>query len=245
MRKTSQLLSRRLGFESLEGRAMLAGNVSTVFDNSVGGFLELTGDGSANHVAIRQVSANTFVVTGIGTKINVNGQNFNSFTFHNVTDVSIDLMGGNDTLAMANMTINGTLTIDMGSGNDVLSMVNVRENTLQSDGLASITLGSGNDVAALVNVSSSADISIDAGDGRDAVALNHVVAGTVGSDNTLSVEMGPGDFDSLAIVFSSADFGNFSDTGGTNGIIVGVKNSFGNAGSTVTPGDFRFQFGIS
>jgi hypothetical protein len=57
--------------------------------------------------------------------------------------------------------------------------------------------------------------------------------------------MGPGNFDSLAIAFCSADIGSFSDTLGTNGIITGVRNRFGNAGSTVTPGDFRFQFGIS
>jgi len=242
MRKKQKSFARPLRFEPLEGRAMLAGNVSTVFDNTVGGALVLTGDASANHLAIRQVAPNSFFVQGIGTKINVNGQNFNSFTFQNVTDVAVDLMGGNDSLAMANMTINGTLTIDMGDGSDVLSIVRVREN---AEDLATITLGTGNDVAAFVNFSSTADIAIDAGDGRDAVALNHVVAGTVGSDNTLQVEMGPGNFDSLALAFCSADIGAFSDTGGTNGIIVGVGNHFGNAGSTVTPGDFRWQIGIS
>jgi hypothetical protein len=237
---------RRLRFERLEDRAMLAGNVSTAFDNTVGGALVLTGDNSANHLVIHQVAPNSFQVLGVGTNVNVNGQNFNSFTFKNVTDVTIDLMGGNDSLVMYNMTVNGTLTIDMGAGNDVLSVVNVRENVAtESAGLATITLGSGNDVATIVNFSSSADIAIDAGEGRDVVALNHVVAGTVGSGNTLSVEMGPGDFDSLAIAFCSADTGSFSDTGGSNGIIVGVLNHFGNAGSTVTPGDFRFHIGIS
>ena len=50
---------------------------------------QLTGDGSASPVAIRQVSADTFVVTGIGTKINVNGQNFwNSFTYEEMSPMS-------------------------------------------------------------------------------------------------------------------------------------------------------------
>ena len=78
-------------------------------------------------------------------------------------------MGGNDTLAMANMTINGTLTIDMGSGNDVLSMVNVRENTFAVRWPGQHHARSGNDVAVLLCAASFADISIDAGDGRDAV----------------------------------------------------------------------------
>jgi len=243
--RRQQLSHRRLRFEQLEGRAMLAGNVSTAFDNTVGGALVLTGDGSANHLVVRQLGANSFQVQGIGTKVNVNGLNFNSFTFQNVTDVTFDLMGGNDTLLMSNMTINGTLAIDMGGGSDVLTIINVRENAGAPTDLASITLGTGNDVATMVNFRSTADIMIDAGDGRDVVTLNLVVAGTVGSGNTLSVEMGPGNFDTLAVLFSSADIGTFSDTLGSNGIIVGVRNNFGNAGSSLTPGDFRFHFGIS
>jgi len=243
--RRQQLSRRALRFEQLEGRAMLAGNVSTAFDNTVGGALVLTGDGSANHLVVRQLGANSFQVQGIGTKVNVNGQNFNSFTFQNVTDVTFDLMGGNDTLFMSNMTVNGTLAVDMGAGSDVLTIINVRENAGLPTDLASITLGSGNDVATMVNFRSTADIVVDAGDGRDVVTLNRVVAGTVGSGNTLSVEMGPGNFDTLAVLFSSADIGTFSDTLGSNGIIVGVRNNFGNAGSSVTPGDFRFHFGIS
>src|SRR4051812_28028823 len=169
---------RKLRFEYLEDRAMLAGNVSAIFDNTVGGPLELTGDGAANKISISQVGENSFRVSGINTKLVIGTPGstlrVNSFVFENVSDLTLNMNGGNDFVGIANTTINGFLTIDMGEGNDVLTMFNVHEIVpTETTGLASITLGSGNDVAVLVHVSSTADISIDAGDGRDSVTLTH------------------------------------------------------------------------
>jgi hypothetical protein len=223
---------RKLRFEHLEGRAMMAGNVSAIFDNTAGGPLELTGDDAANNIAIKQVGENSFRVTGIGTKLVVDTpdgiKTVNSFTFQNVSDVTLTMNGGNDVVGFANARINGTLTVDMGSGNDVLTLTNVHENVaVEAEGLASISLGTGNDVAVIINFTSNADIAIDAGDGRDTVVLTRVVAGSVNSGNALTVEMGPGDRDTLAVTFSRADVASFNDTGGTNGTLVRLLNNFG------------------
>jgi hypothetical protein len=223
---------RKLRFEHLEGRAMMAGNVSAIFDNTAGGPLELTGDNAANNIAITQVGQNSFRVRGIGTKLVVDTpdgvKTVNSFTFQNVSDVTLTMNGGNDVVGFANARINGTLTVDMGSGNDVLTLTNVHELVAtEPEGLASISLGTGNDVAVIVNFTSNADIAIDAGDGRDTVVLTRVVAGSVDSGNSLAVEMGPGDRDTLTVTFSRADFAQYTDNGGTNGLLVHLLNNIG------------------
>jgi hypothetical protein len=64
-------------------------------------------------------------------------------------------------------------------------------------------------------------VGVSAGDGRDVVALNSITTAGLG------VEMGPGNFDSLAVVFCTADIAGFADTGGTNGILTRVRNNFG------------------
>jgi len=223
---------RKLRFEHLEGRAMMAGNVSAIFDNTAGGPLELTGDDAANHIAITQLGENRFRVSGVNTKLVIDTpsgtKTVNSFVFENVSDVSLTMNGGNDFVGIANTTINGTLTVDMGEGNDTLTILNVHENLpTETEGLASISLGSGNDVAVIVGLHSTADILIDAGDGRDTVNLTRVVAGTVGSGNVLAGEMGPGDRDTLVVTFSRADVAQYTDTGGTNGALIHLLNNFG------------------
>ena len=80
-------------------------------------------------------------------------------------------------------------------------------------------------------------LGIDAGGGTDAVSLNTV---NVGSSD-LSVEEGPGNFDSLAVVNCTAGTEEFSDTGGTNGTIVGASNHFATSPMVI---DFSHRVGI-
>jgi len=210
---------------------MMAGNVSAIFNNTAGGPLVLTGDGNSNQLSITQTSENSFRVQGLGTRLRIattsGTRTVDSFTFRNVTDVTFNMNGGNDVIAFANATINGTLTVDMGTGNDTLSMVNIRENVLLAPtGLASVNMGSGNDTLVMTNFSSNADIAITAGSGRDSVTLSRVRAGDNGTGSTLSVDMGSGDHDALAVVLSSADTALFTDSG-SNGVLSRVRNDFG------------------
>ncbi len=87
--------------ECLENRPLLAGNVTTNFS---GGLLTLTGDAAANNVQITQLASGAWQVKGIGTKID--GSNA-AATFSGVTDISSDLMAGNDTLSILKGNITG------------------------------------------------------------------------------------------------------------------------------------------
>jgi hypothetical protein len=266
MRKQSLVLARkinrRLRFEGLEARAMLTGTVTATAE---GGFLTITGDNAANSITVRQTTnpgdgTITIQIQGLGTKINNldTGGTSNSATFTGVTDISVAMNGGNDLLAMNNMTVPNTLSVDMGDGNDILTMSNVHEQLsggvtegvvhatavkaaakAHVDGDASITLGTGNDIAVLTNVTSAGDFMFDAGDGRDVVVLNKITAGTPGSANTLSVDMGTGGLDILTVSNSSADVATFSSEGSNSFLILKhLRNKFPAGGETDT--GFRF-----
>jgi len=98
--------------------------------------------------------------------------------------------------------------------------------------------GDGKDAVALTDVTVEGDLSVKTNGGTDAVSLNTV---NVGSDDDLSVDVGPGNYDTLSVVNCTAGSEVFSDTGGTNGTIVGALNHF--ATSPVVSG-FSYEFGI-
>src|SRR5262249_45596013 len=214
-------LKKRLGFERLEARTVLNG---TVMVTNAGGALTITGDTNSNYFLVQQTGTTAgggvnVRVTGFATKIDNldTGTTGNAFTFTGVMSLTVDESAGGSnhiTIVGVNIGTTGDLTVTAGDGNDILSVVNVKS----VDG--TITLGGGNDVASFVNYRTTADITMDAGDGRDVVVLNNVHAGTSASPASLSVEMGPGSRDVLSVVLSSADTATFSDTGGSNGILV-------------------------
>lgn len=119
----NRLQPRRLAAETLENRALLAGNITAVVD---GGVLRLTGDAASNGVRIRQSGDNLEVVGTLlaGTATTINGDA--SFTASGVTNGLIATMGnGNDSIRLANdsgpLTIAGTLVVSTGNGNDRVS----------------------------------------------------------------------------------------------------------------------------
>jgi hypothetical protein len=243
----------RLSFERLEDRSMLNG---TVIASVTGGLLTLTGDSSNNALSVHQVGSSNgganIQILGSATKIAnaVSGKTGYSFTFKGITDITVNLNGGNDTLAVYSTAVTGGIAINMGAGNDALSMVNVAAANFGSVEIdepvlttsvrpfqailptVGIELGTGNDVASFVKVTAtSGDFILDANDGRDVVTLNRVSAGTKGSGNVVGVEMGPGNYDSLAVVSCTADIGGFDDgvmfgSPGTNGVLTRAANHF-------------------
>jgi hypothetical protein len=174
--------SRRMSFESLEGRQLMAVLVSVT-----GGDLVVTGDNQADQVQIIQSLQNgtpipgRYFITGQnGTTIN--GQTGGQF-FANVTDdIRINLNGNNDRLTLGN-GINGDfivpddLEINMGEGADVVTIDRI---TVRDD--ATILTGNGNDsvsvkatIGALAGVDNGAnDLIIDTGERADNVSLQNV-----------------------------------------------------------------------
>ena len=124
--------SRRLGFQPLEERTLMAGDVGAVLSNST---LTLTGDANANDVqVIQNVDARgtlipgDFSVVGYGTTIS----GLSNRRFTGVGNINVALGNGDDHLRLGpfasnpplanNMTINGFLNIDMGEDNNELRL---------------------------------------------------------------------------------------------------------------------------
>jgi hypothetical protein len=93
--------SRKLWVESLENRALLAGNVSVSVDGNV---LTIVGDGQGNGVSVQQLDHNRFFVTGFalnGANTTVNGQ-LNGRIVQGVRHIDVDLNAGWDIFIMSN-----------------------------------------------------------------------------------------------------------------------------------------------
>jgi len=249
------------------GKATIA--LANVSMNSAGGdnFVD-TGGGTANvalvNVKMITTNADNFIDTGNGaaaislidvTMSATNAANFvdtgNGTAAISISKSTITNSGagsenfvatGNGTAAIS--ISNSTITtsgadsenlLETGSGTAVISLSRVM---LAADGSNEFTMqGDGKDVVALANVTVNGDLAINTNGGTDAVSLNTVNVGS----NDLSVEVGPGNLDSLAVVNCTAGTEEFSDTGGTNGSIVGALNHFATA-PLVT--GFTNEFGI-
>ncbi len=105
------------------------------------------------------------------------------------------------------------------------------------DGNNLIETGDGKDAVALTDVTVEGDLSVKTNGGTDAVSLNTV---NLGSDD-LSVNVGPGNYDTLSVVNCTAGTEELSDTGGTNGTIVGASNHFA---TVPMVSGFSHRFGI-
>ena len=104
-----------------------------------------------------------------------------------VTNASIDLGAGNDTLAFANgtnsATVANTETIIGGTGNDTITLATAAAN-------ASVDLGAGSDKLTLANATNSATVAnvetLVGGTGNDAITLGSVLTAA------MSVDLGAG-----------------------------------------------------
>ena len=187
----------KFGFERLEDRSMLsAGTVSvTGWDNTIGGDLTLSGTGN-DYLTVVQKGHDAFTVIGAGTKINVNGTNYNSYTFKMVGALTLDLSASSkDVVTMAGLNVDGDLTLDLGTSTSIVSLAKVSATDLTIDGSSA----SGQQVVALSSVSTTGDFS---------------------------VSLGTAKYNTVAVVNCSSGGGvSFSDAG-PHGIISGVLNDF-------------------
>lgn len=240
-----------LGISTGKGTSVVSLTNVTVEDGGMG---VSTGDGT-NAVSLIKVNVED---GGMGISTG-SGHNAVSLTGVTVEDGGMGISTGSGTNTVSLIKVNveiGGFGISTGSGTNVVSLTGVSVGddglgistgdgnnsvtltnvTVEDDGLG-ISTGSGHDAIALANVTVAGGLSIDAGGGTDAVSLNKVNV----SSSDLSVAVGPGNYDSLAVVNCTADTEEFSDTGGTNGTIIGAANHFATA--PIVTG-FRWRFGI-
>jgi hypothetical protein len=213
-RTSSGQRTNRLGLESLEGRAMMAGDVWASVN---GGDLVINGNDASNGIVVNQTGPTTFGVSGswVNGATAVNGS-YSTRYFSNVTGaIRVDLRGGNDVFRIGgNGEFNRNilpddLFINGGSGNDKID-VQWLSNRDSNDRIF-INAGSENDQVSLYKVVNRDFVNIDTGDGDDSVDVNYV---TVGTDLNVSTQAGN---DRLNVSMSHidrlfADMGRGNDT---------------------------------
>lgn len=107
----------RLGFESLERRALMAGDVFVAIE---GELLRVEGDNLANQVTLSQTIAGDLVVSGQnGTTIN--GMPSVRFVRPVINAAEIRMEGGDDAVVLRGLQLANDLFVDLGAGNDRLT----------------------------------------------------------------------------------------------------------------------------
>lgn len=110
---------KRLAFERLEGRSLMAGDVTAIV---VDGTLYIGGDNQNNTIYVQQGTQSGEFVIGQSTDTTVNGRE--SVTISGVTKGwRINLKNGNDRLILLDgVTAEGNVKIRMGKGADLISI---------------------------------------------------------------------------------------------------------------------------
>jgi len=243
---------KRLVFENLEKRAMLAGNV--VSSPVVNGFLNLCGDAKGDQFLVRQTSSGDWCVTGIN-KTKIDGQK--SETFSDVCSINIKTLGGNDIVGVATGCLPGALCIDTGGGNDLVALVALKVGSLSVStgagndalivaGLSTQSSVSTTDISPLSTTSQSSTVCLDVGAGNNIVLLaaiqtdslslksgdgnDYIGLAGVCVDGCLSVDTGTG-IDLLGIIDSSASVAKLSGGSQPGDLLATGLNSFGQTSS--------------
>lgn len=189
------------GLESLEGRWLLAGNVTAAVH---GGVLTLTGDSQANQLRAYQTAPGIYhvvgepgttvngrhavTVRGITAGVNVNlgdGDDYLALMAVVSGDLNVNLGGGDDTLLLGgffelpadaqalpwSVDVAGKLSIDAGSGNDSVQVLDSRVGRE-----VNLKGGSGANSFTLFQSQFLQSLALDAGSGDDSVELNAITA---------------------------------------------------------------------
>lgn len=163
---------RRLRFEHLERRVLLAGDVQVAVKS---GSLAITGDIQGNSLEIWYLGNNRYSIDGTnGTTVSTKTQQrVNSVTVERVTkDIQINLRDGDDEVLLAGSVAVGrfvvprNLAVKTGAGHDTVLL---DYGTVGRDLM--IDAGSGNNVVGVCDVMAGRDSSVRTGDDYDAVSM--------------------------------------------------------------------------
>lgn len=212
-RQPVRTATRKLMFQNLESRSMMAGDVTAAV---VGGDLVLTGDNQDNAIVVKQFLGNQFIVSGQnadGSATTINGQANQLFTFNG--DVRVQLNGGDDKVTFDKPQLSipgfsgseskfpGAIAVDGGDGNDqlILRDVSIREELLAE-------MGDGDDLVQATNLDTglldgnannfSGNITLLMGEDEDTVNLNQVDI-----DGFLALDMGAEDNDDESVLLQN------------------------------------------
>ncbi len=255
MRTQRRTYRSRRGFESLESRRVLAGNVFVEVND--GGDLVVTGDDSNNYVIIEGTGVDgQYVVTGDdGTNVFFNGtqQPGATVVVSNANgSIIVDLNAGDDTLEMNNVAVeDDDIIILMDAGADIVRLgafetfangsgaaavidptTGPAGGSVGVNGLLDIDLSTGADVLQLVRVFGDATWSITLGDDNDntsnltdANPNNNIIPGVALDDQAYIFVGSAHAVDLLA--------GTGDDLANINYLTSDVINIDGNAGNDV------------
>ena len=149
----------RLGFESLERRALMAGDVFVAIE---GELLRVEGDNLANQVTLAQSSTGDLVVSGQnGTTIN--GLPSVRFARPVINAAEIRMEGGDDAVVLRGLRVANDLFVDLGAGNDRLTSPATAPISVGANAL--IYGEAGNDTVLLNRAKVFEDLYIDGGIG--------------------------------------------------------------------------------
>jgi hypothetical protein len=207
-------------------------DTADVFNGTLSGRIQVEYDTSGTGTKTTQLI--NLNIEFIGFHQDVQGKSF--VTISNASMFGgIDLFTGpnNDVISLTNVYMGAGMDLNAGDGKNVISVANINSRSSSSD---VIFAGNGRDVIAVSHYFAASGLEVEASDGTDNVALSGVTVG----NGTLDVEAGPGNSDVVAVVDCTADMATFSDTGGTNGYIVGAANHFGT--QSIDP-NFTHRFG--
>lgn len=181
---------RRLAVENLEGRRLMAGDLSVNFD---GEKLEIKGDDLPNQVAVF-ARGGDLIVDGLGTTtINgiSDGTGTNLGSAAGLIDIVIETFGGSDRVLVRDLAVADSLEIKTGDGNDFVAVSRVvAGNDLKIETKAGadtvqvsrvlagnsveVDSGLGNDAVTVLSVSAGNDLKVETKEGNDTVTVNSV-----------------------------------------------------------------------
>jgi len=191
----NKIAKKGLRVESLEVRAMMAGDVKVTVNDGV---LKIVGDYKANGVEVTQLANGNYEVSGItwgGSATKINGSTSpKEFAAHYVRDdIRVDLGSGDDALRVYDLFAPDDIEIKTGDGKDIVNVVDVyvKDDLLIDTGkgddsatvsgstikeVLSIKTGTGNDKINVEYTDIYKLLAIHAGDGNDKITTNYVSA---------------------------------------------------------------------
>ena len=178
--------SLRLDFDNLDGRVLLAGNVSAVLTNSLlpfptSGTLLIKGDIASNNIEISPSPVSPLLLRVKGITTSVNTVAFTDYVLSSISSIDVTMLNKNCTVTMKDFKIPNNITVTSGAGSDTLTLSNVTANQIKVTTTSVVP-----DVISMNNVIVAGSATIKTGSGADVVSFK---GGRIG---TLNIDTGAG-----------------------------------------------------